>query len=167
MSKQTIDKQGNKMVISRTFDAPANLVFEVHSSCKHLLNWYGGSEWPLVKCNMDFRVGGKWSYCFEIAGEGQTCGLAVYKEIRKPEIIVYKDHFLDENGNISQELPPSIITYEFSEVNGKTTIINTWEYPTDSDLDNMIEMGAIEGLTDIWNSLESYLKKNNRKQKNS
>lgn len=159
MSKLTTEKKGNVMVISRTFDAPRNLVFEVHSSCKHLMHWYGGEEWPLAKCEMDFKKGGKWKYCFDIAGEGLTCGLGIYKEIKKPHKIVYKDHFLDGDGMVSKDLPSSLITFEFTESAGKTTITNTWEYPTNADLDQMIEMGAVEGITDIWKSLENYLEK--------
>ena len=156
MNKISTEQKVNVMIVKRTFDAPRDLTFEVHSECKHLTNWYGGKDWPLSKCEMDFRVGGRWSYCFKIPDE-DACGLAIYKEISKPEKIVYKDHFLDEQGNISSELPSSLITLEFTEENGKTTIVNRWEYPTEKDLNKMLEMGAIEGLTEIWDRLHAYL----------
>ncbi len=54
-------------------------------------------------------------------------------------------------------MPPGLMTLEFSEENGKTTIVNRWEYPTESDLDLMLEMGAIDGLTEVWDRLQSYL----------
>lgn len=164
MSEITTEKKGNKMVISRLFDAPRELVFEVYSNCNHLMKWYGGEGWPLAKCELDFKVGGKWTYCFDIAGEGLTCGMAIYKEIEKPYKIAYKDHFLDEDGSVSKELPSSLITFEFTESEGKTLVTNTWEYPSDADLDQMIEMGAVEGITDIWMSLENYLLTINEKE---
>jgi len=157
MNKLTTEQKENVMIVSRTFDAPRELVFDVHSDCKHLMNWYGGEEWPLSKCEMEFREGGRWSYCFNIPEEGEHCGLAIYKEINRPEKIDYNDHFLDETGEISKELPSSIISLEFSEENGKTTIVNRWEYPTEKDLDLMLEMGAVEGLTEIWDRLEKHL----------
>lgn len=157
-NKQTTEKKGNVMIITRTFDAPRDLVFEVHTDCKHLVNWYGGREWPLVKCEMDFREGGRWSYCFEMPGGDPNCGLVIYREINRPEKIVYKDHFLDEEGTISEELPASLITLEFIEEDGKTTIAQRWEYPTESDLDFMLEMGAMDGLSEVWGRLEEYLK---------
>jgi len=157
MNNQAQDRKGNVMTVSRTFDAPRELVFEVHSDCKHLMKWYGGEEWPLSKCEMDFREDGRWNYCFQMP-DGQACGLAVYKEIRRPEKIAYKDHFLDEEGKISRELPSSLITFEFQEAAGKTTVINRWEYSTESELDLMLEMGAMEGLTEIWGRLSEYLK---------
>jgi uncharacterized protein YndB with AHSA1/START domain len=157
MSKITTEQKGNVMLVTRTFDAHRELVFEVHSDCKHLVNWYGGDEWPLAKCEMDFRPGGRWTYCFTMQNE-EPCGLAIFREIRRPEKIVYKDHFLDENGEISKELPPSLITIELTEESGKTTIVNRWEYLTEADLNLMLDMGAVEGLTEIWDRLDNYLK---------
>lgn len=153
------------IVVTRTFNAPRELVFEVHSDCKHLMNWYGGEEWPLSKCEMDFREGGRWNYCFKMPDE-EACGLAVYKEISRPEKIVYKEHFLDEQGEISKELPSGLISLEFTEENGKATLVSRWEYPTDSDLDLMLEMGAIEGQTEVLDRLEEYLKQLQTKEKN-
>ncbi len=156
MNKLTSEKKGNIMIVKRTFDAPRDLVFEVHSNCKHLMNWYGGDQWPLSKCVMDFREGGRWTYCFKMPDE-EACGVAIYEKISRPEEIVYKDHFLDEEGKISKEFPSSLITLEFTEENGKTTVVNRWEYPTEKDLDLMLQMGAIEGLTEIWDRLHNYL----------
>jgi uncharacterized protein YndB with AHSA1/START domain len=162
MNEITSEQKGNVMIVKRTFDAPMDLLFEVHSDCKHLMNWYGGDEWPLSKCEMDFRVGGKWNYCFKMPDE-EACGLAIYKEIKRPDKIVYKDHFLDKQGDINKELPSSLITFEFIEENEKTTVVNRWEYTTEKDLNLMLEMGAIEGLTEIWDRLHRYLIKQRSK----
>jgi len=156
MSKITTDQKEKVMNVKRTFEASRELVYEVHSDCKHLMNWYGGDEWPLSKCEIDFRVGGRWNYCFKMPDE-DACGLAIYTEISRPVKIVYKDHFLDEQGEINRVLPSSLITLEFTEEDGKTTVINRWEYPTEKDLNLMIEMGAVEGLTEIWDRLHNYL----------
>lgn len=163
MSKITTEQKGNVMIVKCTFDAPRELVFDVHSNCKHLVNWYGGKEWPLSKCEMDFREGGSWNYCFKMPDE-EACGLAIFKKINRPDKIVYKDHFLDDMGEISQELSPGLITIEFIEVDGKTTVVNSWEYPTEKDLNLMLEMGAVEGLTEILDRLLNYLNQLQSKQ---
>ena len=162
MSKLNSDRKGNKMIVKRTFNAPRDLVFEVHSNCEHLMNWYGGEEWPLSKCEIDFRVGGRWQYCFKMP-DLEACALAIFDEIKRPEKIVYKEHFLDENGEYSDEMPVGVITLEFIEEGEKTTIVNCWEYPSERDLDMMLEMGAIDGLTEVWNRLNDYLKQHKSK----
>ncbi len=158
MSKQKTEQHKNKMWVSRTFNAPIELVFEVHSDCNHLMNWYGGEDWPLTSCEIDFQVEGRWSYCFKNPEGPPNCSLAIFKEINKPEKIVYMEHFLDEDGKISKDLPPVLISLEFTGESGKTTIVSSWEYPSESDLNLMLEMGALEGLTAVWDRLESYLK---------
>jgi uncharacterized protein YndB with AHSA1/START domain len=39
-----------QLIMTRDFDAPPALLFEVWSSCKHLKHWWGPKEWrkPLV-----------------------------------------------------------------------------------------------------------------------
>ncbi len=157
MSKLTTEQKENVMTVTRIFDAPRVLVFDVHSDCTHLKNWYGGEQWPLAKCEMDFRVGGIWSYCFSDPEGGLICAKAEYREIKRPEKITYLEHFLDENGDINHDFPAGIITYTFIDHNGKTEIVNRWEYPSKQEMDMMLDMGAVEGLTEIWERLEKYL----------
>ncbi len=159
MNKIKTKQTDNTFTVQRIFDAPRELVFEVHSDCKHLMEWYGGEQWPLISCNMDFRVGGIWSYCFSNPEGGSMCARAEFREIERPEKIIYLEHFLDENGNINHEFPAGLITFSFIDQDGKTEIINLWEYPSKKEMDMMLEMGAVEGLTEIWVRLENYLKK--------
>src|SRR6185436_1961526 len=51
-------KQGEtEIVMSRVFDAPRQAVFEAHSSCEHVVHWWGQRDSKL-SCEMDFREGG-------------------------------------------------------------------------------------------------------------
>jgi uncharacterized protein YndB with AHSA1/START domain len=158
MNELTTKQKDNVITVQRTFDAPRELVFDVHTNCKHLEKWYGGEQWPLAKCDMDFRVGGTWNYCFSDPEGGLMCARAEYREIERPEKITYLEHFLDENGSINHEFPAGLITYNFIDRNGKTEIINRWEYPSKEETDMMLQMGAVEGLTEVWERLDTYLK---------
>lgn len=157
MGNQKTEKKESELIITRTFDAPRVLVFEAHSECRHLMNWWGPREWPLATCEMDFREGGSWLYCMKGPKGDLACGKALYREISRPDKIVYEDHFADQNGNITSEFPSGLITFEFTEENGKTTVVNRSVYPTVSDLEKVIEMGAIEGFTETWDRLEELL----------
>jgi uncharacterized protein YndB with AHSA1/START domain len=109
-NKQKVEKKERELIITRIFDAPQAIVFEAHSDCKHLLNWWGPREWPLTTCKMDFREGGEWLYCMKGPNGELACGIAVYKEINKPVKIIYDDFFADKDGNINKDLPASLIT---------------------------------------------------------
>jgi len=47
-----------EILITRSFDAPAALVWDALTQPRHLLRWWGPDYCPLVSCDVDFRVGG-------------------------------------------------------------------------------------------------------------
>ncbi len=101
MSNQTVETRDNEIIFTRTFQAPRELAFEAYTTCEHLMNWWGPREWPLSYCKMDFKPGGKWHYCMKGPNQGdESWGLAIFKEINKPENIVYTDVFSDKDGTI-------------------------------------------------------------------
>ena len=48
-----------EILMTRVFDAPRDLVFEAHSSCEHMSNWWGPRKYEFASCEIDFRPGGK------------------------------------------------------------------------------------------------------------
>lgn len=156
--KTDVQTEGRKLILTRDFEAPRELVFEVWSSCKHLKNWWGPKEWPMDECNMDFREGGEWRYCLRGPNDGdESWGKAIYQEINKPGKIVYKDHFTDEKGNINEEMPKLLITVEFTEQEGKTSQIQTALFDTPETRKKIVEMGFIEGMNSSLDRLEEHI----------
>ena len=156
-NKLQVETRGGQLILTREFDAPRRKVFQAHTDCKHLKNWWGPRSWPVTFCKMDFRVGGKWHYAMTGPDGTQSWGLALYKEIVEPERIVYEDHFSDKDGNKNEELPSTTATTEFLEKNGKTIVRNIANYPTAEDLQKVIDMGMIPGITETFDRLEEYL----------
>jgi uncharacterized protein YndB with AHSA1/START domain len=157
--KMSIETSDRELVISRTFNAPRALVFEAFAECRHLKHWWGPRQWPLASCEMDFREGGEWSYCMK-GPEGQlACSKAIFQEIRIPHRIVYQDFFLDENGKVNPDLPSGWVTFEFVEVDGTTKMAGRTRYMHASDLQTVLDMGMIEGMSETLDRLEEYLGK--------
>ncbi len=59
-SASDIATEERTLVITRIFDAPRELVFKLWSDPKHLIHWMGPREYPAMKVDNDFRVGGQW-----------------------------------------------------------------------------------------------------------
>ena len=60
-SKLTVTTPSDReIVMTRVFDAPRDLVFEAHSSCEHMSNWWGPRKYEFARCQIDFRPGGTW-----------------------------------------------------------------------------------------------------------
>lgn len=157
-NKTKVETKDRELIMERIFDAPPNLMFEVWSSCEHLKHWWGPKEWPMDECEMDFREGGKWHFCLRGPNKGdESWGLAIYKNIDKPQKIVYQDNFSDEDGNINEEMPEMLITVEFFEHEGKTRQVSTTLFDTEESLQKTVEMGAVEGMSSSMERLDEYL----------
>ena len=157
-SNMNMETKGNELIITRIFNAPPKLMFEMWSDCKHLKHWWGPKEWPMDECQLDFRVGGEWRYCLRGPNEGdESWGIAVYKEIEKPEKIVYQDNFSDKDGNINKQMPSMVITNKFIEHEGKTKQVSSIIYASPEDLKKVLDMGMIQGMTSSMERLDDYL----------
>lgn len=157
--KLQVETKGSELIMTRQFDASRKVVFETYSDCKHLKHWWGPREWPLSYCKMDFRVGGKWHFCMKGPDGMESWGMALYKDIKVPERISYEDYFSDKDGNLNKEMPWTLLKFEFEEKNGKTIVKGTAKYSTPEDLQKVLDMGMVAGMTETLERLEEYLVK--------
>lgn len=155
----TTDKDARTLTMERTFDAPRELVFRAWSSAEHLQQWFGPKGWTTPVCNVDFREGGRWHYCFRSPEGEESWGLAHYREIVTPERIVYVDTFADADGNRLEGTPEMVISIAFAEAGGKTTVTATTEFASVEDLEATVGMGMVEGMGETWDRLAEYLPK--------
>lgn len=158
--KTKVETRGTELVMTRAFAAPRKLVFELHSDCKHLNNWFGPRTWPLSYCKMDFRVGGSWHFMMKGPNPGdESWGKVIYREIKAPERIVYEDYFSDKDGNINKSLPAAVVTMDFTETKGNTTIVSRVKYASAEDLQKVLDMGMIDGMNETLDRLEELIAK--------
>jgi uncharacterized protein YndB with AHSA1/START domain len=157
-SDQKVETTDRELVLTRTFDAPRELVFTAYSSCEHLRNWWGPRSWPMVECTLDFRVGGVWHYCLRGPDEGdESWGRAVYDEIVEPARIAYTDAFSDAEGNVNEAMPRTRSTVEFDELDGSTRLTLRATYPSAEDLQQVLDMGMVAGMTETLDRLDEHL----------
>ena len=160
-TEQQVETSDRELVLTRTFEAPPELVFEAYSSCEHLRNWWGPRSWPMAECTLDFRVGGVWHYCLRGPNEGdESWGHAVYDEIERPRRIVYTDAFADAEGNVNEAMPSTRVHIEFTAAGeGETRLTMRAVYPTQAELQQVIDMGMIPGITETLDRLDEHLAK--------
>ena len=156
--KVQVKTEGNTLVLSREFDAPRELVFKAYSDCEHLSRWWSPAGWSLTHCDMDFRTGGRWHYRMSSDSEDmQSWGLADYTEINQPKQIKYTDHFSDEEGNPNEDMPSANILVELYEKDGITTLVSRTTYASQDDLQQILEMGVVQGVGETWDKLDTML----------
>lgn len=118
-------------VISRTFDAPRELMWKAWTEPERIAKWLGPKGSTLRVGKMDFRVGGTYHYSFRFE-EQEMWGKSYYREIVRPERLVYVNTFSDEKGGLGRHpLAPDwpaelLTTVTFQEQGGKTTVTIEW-----------------------------------------
>jgi uncharacterized protein YndB with AHSA1/START domain len=140
-----------EIVMTRVFDAPRDLVFEAHTSCEHMSNWWGPRKYEFASCELDFRPGGKWRIVHRAEGEEDQGFRGEFREIVRPERIVWTFEWEGMPGHISVD------TLTLEEHNGKTTITATSVFDSVEDRDGMLQSGMESGAAETYDRLDEYL----------
>ena len=120
-----------KIVITRIFDAPRELVWKAWTEPERVKRWWGPKDFTAPVIKIDFRVGGVYLYCMRSPEGKDYWSTGVYREIVRLERIVSTDSFADENGNVvpatyygmSEDWPLQLlVTVRFDEHEGKTKL---------------------------------------------
>jgi uncharacterized protein YndB with AHSA1/START domain len=139
--------------MTRVLDAPRDLVFEAHSSCEHMSNWWGPRKYEFASCELDFRPGGKWRIVHRAEGEEDQGFRGEFREIVRPERIVWTFEWEGMPGHISVD------TLTLEELDGKTSITANSVFDTLEDRDGMLQSGMEEGAAETYDRLDEYLEK--------
>lgn len=140
-----------EIVMTRVFDAPRDLVFEAHTSCEHLSNWWGPRRYEVVGCEVDFRPGGPWRIVHRGPEGEEHVFFGEYREIVRPERIVWTFEWGGAPGHVSVQ------TLALEEHDGKTTLTSTAVFDTVEDRDGMLNSGMEEGAAESMDRLDEYL----------
>ena len=117
-----------EFAIERIFDAPRDLVWKAHSEIGHLSKWWGPKGFAWVNATLDFRPGGIFHYCMRSPDGHEMWGKFVYREVVKPERIVFVNSFSNKEGAtvrapFAPDFPLEVAnTLTFSGQGGKTTL---------------------------------------------
>jgi uncharacterized protein YndB with AHSA1/START domain len=105
--------------IERTFDAPAEDVFDAWTSPEVMRRWFHvGPDWENPEVEVDLRVGGKWRVVMRGPDGDQAELSGEYTEIERPRRLAMTCAFSDDPTDAEQLLEVS-----FSEADGSTTVV--------------------------------------------
>jgi uncharacterized protein YndB with AHSA1/START domain len=113
-------------VITRTFNAPRELVFDTMTKTEHLQKWWGPQGCTIEVIKHDPRAGGVFHYCMHFGPAVSMYGKFQYREIVRPERIVFINGFADAEGTpiryaMSPTWPIEVLnTTTLIEQDGKT-----------------------------------------------
>jgi uncharacterized protein YndB with AHSA1/START domain len=140
-----------EFIVTRTFNAPARLVWEAWTVPEYMQRWYGNDCSTLEVCEMDVRVGGAWRRVLRM-DDGQRIGFhGVYQELEPPRHIVFTEVF--------EPFPdfPSTVTVTLSERDGKTSVKVVQRHATVQARDQHIGSGMERGMRETLDRLDAFV----------
>lgn len=141
-----------EIVMTRTFDAPRELVFDAYTRPELLKRWmFGPDGWSLDECEIDLRVGGSLRFVWRHPAGHEMQMTGVYREIARPGRLVATERF--EFGCAAQA-GEQLSTATFAEADGRTTLVVTTLYPDRKSRDDMLASGMETGVAQSYDRLE-------------
>jgi len=143
-------KSDRELIVTRTFDAPAHMVFEAWTTPALFKQWWvpKSSGATVLSCEQDVRVGG--SYRLEIAHPKAATPMAFfgrYLEVVPNARLVWTNEESDDG---------AITTVTFEEKDGETLLVMSELYPSQQALDKAIE-GMAEAMPETFEQLDEFL----------
>ena len=147
MKHVTVERTSEReLVVTRTFDAPARLVFEAWTRAELFKQWWVPKSMGMTlrSIEMDVRTGGRYRLGF---GDGMDF-FGRYLEVTPPSRLVWTN---EESGDAG-----SVTTVTFEERNGKTLLVLRELYPSKEALD-AAGTGALDAMGETFQQLDELL----------
>jgi uncharacterized protein YndB with AHSA1/START domain len=164
------ETQRSEFVITRSYEAPRELVWRAFADGEALAQWWGPKGFTLTVFGFEFRPGGTCHYRLDGPNGHTMWARFTYREIAAPERIVFVNAFSDEAGNLSRapffdgRWPLEVLmTVTLSEQDGTTTVtlrshpINATDVEVETFESNIESMS--QGFGNAFDQLEAYLAK--------
>ena len=164
------ETQRQEFVITRSYEAPRDLIWRAFAEAEGLAQWWGPKGFTTTVFGFEFRPGGTFHYRMDGPNGSAMWGRFIYGEITAPERIVFINTFSDEAGNLSRApffdgtWPLEVLmTVTFSERGGTTTVvlrshpINATDVEVATFESNLESMG--QGFGSALDQLAVYLAK--------
>ncbi len=149
-TERTSDRE---VVVTRTVNGPARIVFEAWTKPELLQRWWMPRSYGVsfVSCDIDARTGGKYRLVFSHPDAPEPMAFhGRYLEVTPYSRLVWTNEEAGDNGQVT--------TVTFEEQDGRTHIVVHDLYPSKAALDEAIESGSASGFSeDMFAQLDELL----------
>ncbi len=152
-SRTTMERTSDReLVITRTVNGPAHLVFEAWTRPELFRQWWMPKSCGVsfISCEMDVRTGG--GYRFEFGHPSSEQPMAFrgrYIEVTPPARLVWTNEEGGEDG--------AVTTVTFEERGAETLVVMHDLYPSKEALDDAIASGSTCGFEEQFEQLDALL----------
>jgi len=149
-NRTTVERKSEReLVVTRTFNGPARIVFEAWTKPELLKRWWAPKSYGVsfLSCEADARTGGTYRFVFSHAASEQPMAFfGRYIEVTPHSRIVWTNE---------ESADGAVSTVTFEEKDGKTLLVMHELYPSKEALD--ANAGAESGMPETFEQLDELL----------
>jgi len=149
-NRTTVERKSEReLVVTRTFNAPARVVFEAWTQPELLKRWWApkSTGMTLLSCEADVRVGGRYRFEFGHGDSQSMVFFGRYVEVTPHSRLVWTNEESDDG---------AVTTVTFEEQGGRTLLVLHERYPSKEALDGAIA-GMEGGMPEQFGQLDELL----------
>jgi uncharacterized protein YndB with AHSA1/START domain len=137
-----------QILITREFDAPRHLVYQVWTTPELIRRWWSARRGEVTVAEVDLRVGGRWRYAMIANGGFDVAFHGEFREVVPNERLVRTE--------VYEAFPeaPALSTETFTESDGRTTVTMLIEHELKEHRDAHVQSGMEDGLQDALDLLD-------------
>src|SRR3954462_5569066 len=152
-NRTTVERKSEReLVVTRTFNGPARLVFEAWSKPELLRRWWAPKSFGVsfISCEADVRAGGTYRFVFgHPASEQPMAFFGRYLEVMPHSRLVWTNDEGGEGGTVT--------TVTFEQRGAETLVVMHDLYPSKQALDDAIASGSTGGFSETFEQLDELL----------
>lgn len=144
-------RSDRELVVTRTFDGPARMVFKAWTTPELMMRWWAPKSFGinLVSCEIDARTGGGYRLEFGVPGMDEPVAFfGKYLEVIPNERIVWTN---------AESADGSITTLTLEEKDGQTLLVIHDLYPSKEALDEALADGSTGAYPEQFEALDGVL----------
>jgi uncharacterized protein YndB with AHSA1/START domain len=149
-NRTTVERRSDReLVVTRTFNAPARIVFEAWTKPELFKRWWvpKSAGISLLACEMDVRAGGRYRLAFANGASPPVEFFGRYIEVTPHSRLVWTNDEGDEGG--------AVTTVTFEDKGGQTLLVLRDLYPSKEALD--AGAGSLDAMPETLDQLDEVL----------
>lgn len=153
----TTDAENLTMTVVADLAAPIERVWAAYSDPRQLERFWGPPGWPATFTAWDHTVGGKANYTMNGPRGEKASGTWEFLRIDAPHSFEVLDAFADDEGAPDPDLPSMRMVFTFEPSAEGTRMVTTSYFESVEALEQVVQMGAIEGTKLAMGQLDAVL----------
>ncbi len=159
-NRTTVERKSEReLVVTRTFNSPARIVFEAWTKPELLKLWWAPKSHgvSLFECELDLRVGGTYRYAFGRDPKNPEVFSGRYTEVKPPSRLVLTQMY-ERMRNAGE----AVVTASFEEIQGRTLLTLHQRFPSKEALDGAVASGMERGMRETFDQLDELVASSHR-----